>query len=432
MRFVKIKNIASTKTLHEAVFVYGGALANGGALFALNVVLAHMLSKENFGAFSLAILVLGTVAELSDFGLNAGFLRFAPYYRERNEVGKLTQLVKTVWRWRLTMSAILTVGGIIFAKYIAVYIFKQPAITGLLRLSFLGVGGVILLGFVTTYLQAMQHFTLTSMLQGLKGILRFLIIMILLVCKVTNLYVLILAYLLIPWILLGMLYHKLPKNFNTIKVEEDVKKKLHSQLARYSFWITIWSFSAIVSSRIDQILISNFLDLGQVAIYSVAFQFIFIYSLAIQSISSVLIPKISKITSREELAAYSKKVFKWIVPVAVLLAFCIYPSQFVVSLIFGEKYAASMPLYTYLSYFTLVNFLAIPLPLIISVYNRTDLIAFSGFLQLIINVMCGLLFIPQYGVIGAVVAFGMGTVAVHLYSACVVMYLFKKPPRQPV
>lgn len=432
MLFSKIKNITSAKTLHEAVFVYGGAVANGGALFALNIVLAHTLSKENFGAFSLAILVLGTVAELSDFGLNAGFLRFAPYYRERNEVGKLKQLVKTVWRWRLVMSVLLTLGGIIFAKYIAVYIFKQPAITDLLRLSFLGVGGVILLGFVNTYLQAIQRFSLTSIVQGLKGILRLLIIVVLLMCGVTNLYILILVYLLIPWILLVALYHKLPKNFNNVEVEVDVKKKMHSQLARYSFWITIWSFSAIVSSRIDQILISNFLDLGQVAIYSVAFQFIFIYSLAIQSISSVLIPKINKIASKEELITYSKKVFKWIVPVAIVLAFCIYPSQYVVAFIFGEKYAASMPLYIYLSYFTLINFLAIPLPLIISVYNRTDLIAFSGFLQLIINVVCGLLFIPRYGVIGAVFAFGIGTVIVHVYSALVVMYLFKKPPTQLV
>ncbi|MEK7172996.1 MAG: hypothetical protein AAB740_03390, partial [Patescibacteria group bacterium] len=153
-----VQSIFKKRALQQTAFVTIGSLINGVSLLALNIVLARALSQELFGIFSLSVLALSTMAEVSDFGLNLGLLRFAPYYIATNQTDKLKQLVKTIWRWRVMLTLVLTAGGIIFSYPLAKYLFGQAKIASYLAYSFLGVGGVILLGFLVTYLQSRQRF----------------------------------------------------------------------------------------------------------------------------------------------------------------------------------------------------------------------------------------------------------------------------------
>lgn len=418
--------IARKKTLHEFSLVYFGAFLNGLSLFLLNLILARSLSTELFGAFSLSVLVLGTVSELSDFGLNSGLLRFVPHYLRNQQEAKLKQLVKTVWLWRVWLSAILTFGGLMLAPVIARVIFDQPSITAYVRLSFWGIGGVVLLGFVTTYLQATQRFTYTSTLQALKGVLRVLVVGGLLLMGIKDLTAILFVYIGVPWALLLGSYRFLPNRFLQIKTDPKIKQEVHKNLARFSFWLTVWSLCAIISARVDQSLISRFLGLEEVALYAAAFQFVFVYSLGLQSLTSVLLPKMNAMNSRSEVWHFARHVWRYLVPSAAVLAVLIYPTQFLVRWFFGEAYQAAMPLYLVLSYSMLINFLSTPISLIITVYNRTELVAFAGLIQLIVNVGLCYWLIPQYGLIGAGLVFGIGIVVSQLYNMVAALYLLKK------
>lgn len=422
----RIKSILKKKALHQVSFVYIGSLINGVSLFCINIFLGRILTQDLFGIFSLSILVLSTVAEMSDFGLNGGLLRFAPYYMAQGEESKLKQLVKTIWRWRVWLSAILTFGGIAVSPLLAQCVFNRPEITNYLMFSFLGVGGVVLVGFTSTYLQASQKFLANSVVQSLKGLLRFVIVIALYFAGVRDVYSYLFVYIFIPWILFLFSYKYLPGGFRAAKVDDEVKQKMHSQLAKFSFWLTIWSLSAILASRVDQIMLSNLMGLKNVAIYAMAFQFVYVYSLALQSITAVLLPKINSLRTNEELLIFVKRIFKWIVPLVILLAGAIYFSQYVIDFIFGYKYVDSIPVYMFLSYSMLISFIAIPTSLIITTFNKTQFVAYSGFLQLIINVVLNLLFIPRFGVIGAAYTFALGAVIASLYSAACSVYLINK------
>src|SRR3989339_223132 len=139
-----VQSIFKKKALHQTAFVTVGSLINGVSLLVLNIVLARALSREVFGIFSLSVLALSTAAELSDFGLNLGLLRFAPYYIATNQTEKLKQLIKTIWRWRVILTWVLTVGGIVLSYPLAKYMFGQAKVAPYLAYSFLGIGGVIL------------------------------------------------------------------------------------------------------------------------------------------------------------------------------------------------------------------------------------------------------------------------------------------------
>lgn len=420
-----VKNIISRKALQNVSFVYFGSLINGASLMLINIILARLLSKDIFGIFSLSIMVLTTVAEMSDLGLNGGLLRFGPYYIKNNQTEKLKQLVKTIWRWRVWMSIAITLVGMAAAPLLAHNLFNRPETLPYLMFSFLGVGGVILLGFTATFLQAQERFSNNAALQSLKGLLRLILVVILYYSGITSLFVYLLIYIAVPWLLFAYSYRYLPDNFNQVRIDEESKKNLHHDLARFSFWLTIWSLTAILSSRVDQTMLAHMLGLEQVAAYTMAFQFVYLYSLGLQSVSAVLLPKINGLKSNDEVWAYAKMVFRWILPASGLALLLIYPSKFVIALFFGAKYIDSIPVYLVLSYSMIISFIGIPFSLIITAFNRTQLVAFSGFLQLVANVLLNLYLIPKYGVVGAGLTFAFGIALSFVYNVFSSTYLFK-------
>lgn len=427
MRIIeRIKLILEKKALHQVGFVTAGSLVNGLSLLALNIALARSLSQELFGIFSLSVIALSVVAEMSDFGLNAGLLRFAPYYISTNQTDKLKQLVKTIWRWRVALSLTLTISGFVLAYPAAKYIFGQIKVGPYLAYASFGIGGVILLGLLATFLQAKQRFLYNASVQSLKGLLRLSIALILMAFGVKSVFAYLSVYIFIPWILFFINFKVLPENFRKIEIDEDVKQKLHSQLARFSFWLTISSLVAIFSSRIDQIMISHYLGLAEVAVFTVAWQLLQFFPVISGSITSVLMPKISSLKNKVELVVFMRRAFKWVLVGAIGIVVLVYPSQYLIGLLFGQKYNAAMPLYVILAYGTLLSVLAIPFSLAIMVFNRTHISTMFVFMQLLINVVGNFIFIPRYGIMGAAYTFAASNVALFLWNLVWALYLIKK------
>ncbi len=426
MLISNIKLIFKKRAIGQAIYVYVGSIVNGLSLFALNVVLARFLTQDNFAIFSLSVLVLSTVAEMSDFGLNGGLLRFAPYYLATNQTNKLNQLIKTIWQWRVSLSIFLTAGCLLLAAPLSAYVFNQSQVKDYFAFASLGIGGIIMLGFLATFLQSQQRFFYNASLQSLKGALRLLLVIALALFGVKNIFVYLTVYICVPWVLFLMNYKVLPANFRKTTIDDEEKRILHNQLAKFSFWLTVASFTSIIAARVDQIMISRFLTLADVAIYTVAYQLIQFFPLIYTSISSVLTPKISALSDKVQLVAFVKKTFIWTLSLALIVALFVFPSQYLISMLFGAKYAQAMPVYLVLAYSLVLNILTVPFSLTVNVFNKTYLVAFAGIFQFALSIFGNLIFIPIYGVMGAAYTFALGIVASLLYSMVCAIFLIKR------
>lgn len=422
----RIQTIFKKKALHQTAFVTAGLLINGGSLLLLNIILARILNKELFGIFSLSVLALSTMAEVSDFGLNAGLLRFGPYYISTNQTDKLKQLIKTIWRWRVILTWTLTVGGIIFSYPLAKYLFGQIALAPYLAYSFVGIGGVVLLGFLAAYLQSAQKFLYHASVQSLKGFLRLWVVLIFALFGVKNLFVYLSAYIFIPWILFLVNYGAFPKKFREVIIDEEIKQKLHSQLAKFSFWLTISSLMAIASGKVDQIMISHYLGLEQVAVFTVAWQLIQVFPIVTGAVTSVLMPKISSLESKIDLVLFVRRTLKWTLAGAFGLALLIYPSQYLINFLFGARYITAMPVYLISAYALLLDIVAIPFSLTITAFNRTHIAAMASFMQIFVIGISNLFLIPRYGIIGAAYTFAISTFIQVAWNIIWALYLIKK------
>lgn len=420
-----VKEVVYNRALRQTIFVYSGSLINGGSLILLNAVIARRVSTDMLGIFSLAVLVLSTIAEMSDFGLNAGLLRFGPYYIATNQEDKLRQLVKIIWRWRASLSIIFTIGLAILSYPLAHFLFKQDVTTPYLLYSAFGIGGVILLGLLATYLQARQRFVYQAAVQSLKGLLRLSIGIILALNGVRNIYAYLSVYIFVPWLLFLVNFHVFPKNFRRHVVGDEVKGKVHSQLARFSLWLTVSLITSIIASRVDQVIISQYLGLAEVAIFTVSWQLLQMFPLIYSSISSVLIPKMSGQQSKENIIVLVKKSLQWIAIGSVGIGLLIYPSRYLIILLFTRNYAAAMPLYLVFAYGMLLNIMATPFGMIITLFNRTYLMAISGVLMLFVNLIGNIVFIRTYGIMGAAYTFVLSIVIQIIWNSVWAYYLLK-------
>lgn len=424
--FIKaVKEFVAASLIRHTTYVFSGALINGLSLLALNVILARAMSKELFGAFSASLLVLTMAAELSDFGLNAGMLRFGAYYLHNDQLDKFRQILKVVWHWRVQWSIWLTAACLVLAKPIAVYIFNQPTLAGKFALASLGIGGVILLSFLVTHLQIKKNFLSYAKIQSAKGFLRLLLIGVLFLFGIKSFYLYLAVYIAVPWFLLIFNFSSLPKDFTKAELELEERKKLNKQLARFSFWLAIASVVSIIAAKVDQVMISRFLGLADLAIYVAAWQLIQFFPVIYNSINSVIMPHISSLSGVEDLKRFMKKSFFFLGGLTVFLAIFIYPAQYLVFLFFGSRYAAAMPVFLILAFSSAIFILIIPFSLIISYFNKTHFLAISSIIQLVINVGLNWLWLPRYGVIGSAYVFALGILVSLGYNIVCAFYVLK-------
>lgn len=422
----RLRTLVTTKALQQTAFVYAGSLLNAASLFALNVLLARSLDQYNYGIFSLSILVLMTIAELTDFGLNASILRFAPHYIAQRENHKLKQLLFTVWRWRLSFTAVLTIGTIVTAPWVARLVLGQSAVSPYLMYSALGIGGVVLLGFVSTFLQASQRFYLNAALQSLKGLLRLGIVLVLYYCGVRTLFAYVSAYIVVPWLLGLWSMHTLPSDFRKVRLEDNDRKVIHNQVAKFSFWVTLSTFLGLLASRIDHVMVSHFLGLSQVAVFTVAWQFIQFFPLIYNAITAVLMPKFATAPDRASLGKMVRRTVRFVSVGVILALLYIYPSKYLIAWMFGEQYVSAMPVYMILAAGYALNIFIVPFSLVISVFNRTQLFVVTGVIQMVTTVVGNVLFIPTFGVIGAAYTFAVAMIVQLCVTVGIAAYLLKK------
>ena len=283
-----------------------------------------------------------------------------------------------------------------------------------------------MLGFLATFLQSRQRFFYQASVQSLKGFLRLLIVVILAILGIKSLFAYLSVYIFVPWILFLANYGVFPEKFREVEVDQEVKSKLHSQLAKFSFWLTISSLLAIAGGKIDQVMISHYLGLEQVAVFTVAWQLIQVFPVLYGSISSVLMPKISALANKIDLVIFVKRVFKWVLVGTIGIALLIYPSQYLINFLFGQKYAAAMPVYLILAYGFLLNILAIPFSMAVTIFNKTHIMAIGAFFQLVLMVICNLVFIPRYGIMGVAYTYIISLVALFAWNVAWAFYLIKK------
>lgn len=217
-------------------------------------------------------------------------------------------------------------------------------------------------------------------------------------------------------VFLGMLFGTILSLFITwsIVLQKFIMPKvvINKKIMKHLFWeglpLGIASFSFMVYTRIDSVILGNLLGNTSVGIYNSAtpFAFSLIQLLNVPFMVAVF-PALSRIEKEDK--QRFKKVLKrsiffiiaWSLPVSILISLF---SPIFLPFVFGKKYEAAIPVLKILIFFVPFASLSALLYKVLIILNKQMLYLYISIIGALINVAFNFYLIPKYLILGAAYA----------------------------
>jgi O-antigen/teichoic acid export membrane protein len=162
------------------------------------------------------------------------------------------------------------------------------------------------------------------------------------------------------------------------------------------------SFVALsIVGRFDILALKRYASNSEVGVYGAAIQLATVLPILIGSITSVLLPKASRIESYAHLMSFAKKsllsstvVFLLILPIFLF-------SGPLIRLVFGPEYIPSIPIFRILFWGFMISLFTNPLSVIVFRINKPNYASYGNIAQFAVGLTLYLTLVPRFGVSGA-------------------------------
>ncbi len=398
-------DIFKTVTFRQSTITTTGTVLNGllGAVFY--VLLARFLGPSDFGLITVSIATLTMVADIVDFGTNTGIVRHVSaninFQRE-----KALRFLKLAIEFKLIIWILVLVIGFFLSPFIAEKIFNKTELTGLLKLVMVGVGGALLFSFATSALQAFQKYFIWSFVNIATNSLRLFLVLILFFNSNINLYSGLVSYIVMPFFGFSMALLFLPISRIIAVKDEGCEAR---EFFHYNFWVAAFTVIAAVSARLDTFISARLLSSTEVGIYGAAVQLAQVVPQIVGALGVVAAPKFASFQYRDQMITYFKKFQVLVLGLAALGSLAIPASLYVIPLIYGQSYQASILPFIILFFGMLIFLISLPLhSSIIYYFSKPQVFVWVSIGHLLIVTIAGFILISNYGVAGAATTVAIG------------------------
>lgn len=360
-----------------------------------SIIIARLLGPDKKGIYTIVLLLPSMIFTFLNFGINAGTVYFT---------GKKKFPLSTIIGNNLLIVIILGVISVIIG--IGVIFFLGDTYFAEVPRNYLLVGLIIapltlFIQFFTAILQGKEdfkRFNLTIIIN--KLVFLVLIFILFLYPEVSTV---LLAYICGLIASVFVLYLWLIKPQNNISIKLD--RRYLNDLFNYGIKAYLANVIAFLNYRFDMILINFFLNPLAVGYYSVAVSISERIWLLSQSVSTVLLPRISSLESEEEkknITALTSRVVVFITFIGTLLLYFL--SDWLVPLLFSKAYVESIiPLKILLIGIFSLSFTKI-LANDLAGRGMPQYNMFTSMVALFTNIILNIYLIPIHGINGAAIA----------------------------
>lgn len=389
--------LSKSKVGKDSAIVLIGNFLGAGLGFIATILITRTLGPAEFGLFSVALAVMGIASQISDFGISTGLTRFVSLYLKA-DIQKANLMLKVSLKFKLIITTIVFIIGFFASESLAIHVFGKPELKPILELAFTGAFGTSLVGYISTTLQARQSFAKFTYINLINPFIKITIIVLLYLTYNLNLLSALTTVIIIPFIafLIGSLI--IPRDFLETKGDE---KEVLNELYHFSKWILVSVFCVMIFNRLDVIMLTYFKTIEVVGYYSAAYTFAFVFPLVTGTITTVLLPKVSMISEKEQLRNYIKRSLKVSIPFLFPLIILLFISHPLIVYIYGNEYLPAVIIFQILICGFALSIIINPISLIIYSFNKPEILAYLNIMQLILNFIGNVVVIPSYGAIGA-------------------------------
>lgn len=373
-----------------------------------NVVSARALGPVDFGSFGLVMAAVMICGTLADAGLTYTAVRFIAQHAEYDEP-RAHAAARAYFVLRLFTGAVVAILGLLLSEPVAAGLLGRGELTPYLQLSFLTLFSLSISSYPGTVLVGLGSFGRLGLAGVLNTVITLAGILLLFAAGRLTLETLIVWNVVLPVVSTLPAWLFLPRRWLPVRPRGEertpyLRRDTVRELSGFSKWMFVSAAGSIVALNGDLLLLGRLADPATVGVYSVALTLAQRFSTLNQSLSTVMLPRASRLRGREQIKSYSRRVLRGSLLLALLLGAAALLAQPLIALLYGERYAASAGLFLVLMLVVLFDLVTGSIFLVAFPLNRPRVLALSDWLRVGVLGAAGWLLIPPYSGYGAAAA----------------------------
>ncbi|HWA51997.1 MAG TPA: oligosaccharide flippase family protein [Patescibacteria group bacterium] len=417
----KILAITRSATFRHTGIVTTATVINGILGFVFFWWVARVFDAKTLGEFSVAVTASGLVTDIAVVGTETGTVNFVGKYIKK-EKEKALRFLKLAFETKIVVCVLVVVIGWFLVPFFAIYFFKNSSLILPLRLSLFISVGLLLFGFATSSLQAIQKFNIWGLVNISSNFTRLVFMAILLATGSFALQSGLIIQTVAPIIFFISSLLFLPR-FLGVKNENKVLQEFF----HYNKWVALFTILAAVASRLDIFFVTRILGLTAVGIYSVAVTLSSIIPQLVGAIGTVVAPKLAGQNNKTQAIEYLKKLQVFVGVLSLLgIVSGIFVGYFFIRHFYKPEYFASFVPFIVLLVAQVVFLFSIPVHMTtIYYFSYPKLFVTISLVNVIVVTIFCLVLIPIFGIAGAALAILFGSISNFIIPAFWVFGKFK-------
>lgn len=402
---------------------FGRQVGSGLLQLVIIAIIARAYGPEGNGVYNVALLLPSMLATFLNLGVGPANVYFI-------SAGKVA--VSTAWQYSLKLSLYLSVLGVVTGSVLLWRYSEQwfPGVPQELLWFALSIFPIsLLLGFVSSIFQGLQQFRAFNLILLAQPAFTLIIITALVITGISNLIWLLVAHLIGLVITLLASIYLLQPYLGQAENSNKVNKNYGSFVLNYGYKAHLSNILAFVNYKADIFLVNFLLTPLAAGIYVISVQLCERLWMFSQSISTVLLPRLSELSENEELRRELTPLIARLTLLStsiasIILAIIGLP---LIGLIFGSQYLEAYgPLLILLPGIALLS----PARIVandLAARGRPELNMYRSFVVVMCNVIGNILLIPDYGLAGAAFATTFAYIINLLLTLVMYCYITKVP-----
>ncbi len=369
----KLKAVVKDPTLFGTFIITVGIFLGSIFSYLLQIGLGYLLSIEDFGVFN-AFLSLSILFSIPAAAVSVSLIKKVSQYLARNDFVTLRRFFWSLTKTSLVLGLVLALMFILLNKQIADYLNIPHdevvlVFAGFLALSFLTVAPL-------AYLQGLLRFKAYAFLSVISQFLRLVIPLILVYAgfAVAGAYAGLMIVGLISFGLSVLLLKKNLKSGGSLQAgQSESMMGIYKTLLLFSVPVFFINSGLSMLNNVDIIMVKHFFSPYEAGIYSGVITMCKVFLFGATIVQAVMFPQISHLYALG--ANYKNRFFKFLTiqMLAIFIGlgvFALFPSL-INQVMFGGKFAASVPYMPLFSVFIAFYILIIFLSMFLLAVNKT-------------------------------------------------------------
>ncbi len=399
--------------------------------FSCGLLVVNTIKPEEYGLYTLAFTIISIAVLLANFGMPEGLAQFTSRYRATLRYDNVWGCILIAAIISIVLSLLLSVSIWFFSDFIA-GVFQKPELVYFLKffvvlipcMSFMMILLGVFRGLSIAWVQVIFE-SLSPRLIKLIGLL-FVISM---GCGLSGvLWVTVIPMILVFFALMLYAYKSIPR----VIPYEKPALGVTSKLVRFSLPLYGNRIISLVSIHASTLILGYYVASDMVALHRVTFTIVQFMEVPIVSMAFLYLPTATSLHADNNLNQISnlyKNGTKWITLITMpIFLFFLMDVEFMLTTLFGHAYLPAANALKILSIGFLIHTALGPNGMTLISLGRSKMVLIGSLLGAILSISLNFLLIPQWNIIGAVIAASIGMTVSNLFLSTM---LYLKSGIQP-